>query len=125
MGGGDDRGAPLDQRLERGLRQCRPLARLGPLPHLVQDHQRPRVGSVEDARQLGHAPREAGETRAQVLLVADVGEHRLERRHPTAGCTRHVHAGTDRERRQAKRLGEHGLPPRVGARDHEPPDVLR
>ena len=81
MGRGDHEGVALHETLQNRLRERSAFARFRALSHLVHDHQRTHVLGSEDAGQIGHARRKRGETRSQILLVADVRVDHVERRH--------------------------------------------
>ena len=76
--GGDDAGAGIGQGFEGRLGEGRALAGIRAHAHLVEHHQGPPIGALDDACQVRHVRREGGEVLADVLLVADVGEHGVE-----------------------------------------------
>ena len=119
MRGRDHARAAIGERLEAGLRDGGALARVGARADLVEQHQRARAGFVDDAREVGHVRGERREALADVLLVADVGEHRVEPIDPRAGLGRHEQARAHAERRERDGLERDRLAPGVRPGEHE------
>ena len=107
-------GEPRDERLrERGA-----LDRVGPRCELVQQHERPLAGGVQDRDDARDVAREGREAHLDRLPVADVGEHLVEdgQRGRLGGRPQ---PGLVEERGEAEGLQRHGLAARVRPADHE------
>ena len=117
-GRGDER-AGLDEVVEQRLRERRALGRVRARTELVEQHERPRPGGIDDPDDRAHVARERRQRLGDRLLVADVGEDVAEHRQPRAGRGRQVQAGLVHQREQPERAQRHGLAAGVRAGDDE------
>ncbi len=118
MGGDQTARASLEEALEEGLRQRRPLLGVGARAELVDEHQALRVGVLEHLLQPQQVGGEGGEALLQALLVADVHEElggEVERR----ALGGHEEPGLGHEHREAQGLEQRGLAAHVGAGEQQ------
>ncbi|GBD29270.1 hypothetical protein HRbin32_00357 [bacterium HR32] len=123
---GGDHGArtALVQRLHHGPGQRTALRGVGARAHLVQEHKATRPGFPEDLHHRPHVGREGGQVLLDALLVPDVREHRTEHARPAVGVRGDGEAGLRHQGQQPHGLEGHGLAARVGAGDHQRPELL-
>ena len=105
--------------VEERLGQRRPLRRVRAGAQLVEQHQRPRAGVLDDPDDRAQVPRERRQGLGDRLLVADVREHVAQHRQLRAGRGRDVEAGLVHEAQEPDGAQGDGLAAGVGAGDHE------
>ena len=115
--GAGDGAAARAERVEHGDGEGLSLARIRSAGELVEEDEDAGVRGVEDRREVLDMSAEGGEVLAEVLVVADVGEHEIDGRHPRAVGGGHGQPRPDHERGEAERLQRHRLAPGVGAGD--------
>jgi len=123
VGRDDHARARIRQALEDRLGEGGPLARIGPHPYFVQQHETAGPRPANDAGETRHVGREGREVLAHVLPVADLGDDILHQVDAGAGLARHVQTGADEEGGEPDGLHRDRLPARVRARDHEGGEV--
>ena len=113
--------AAAAKALDDGGAQRSTLRRVGSRPDLIQQNERRQRQSLLHLDDVGDVARERGQAVRDGLVVADVGEHRLEDAQPRAGARRDVEPGLGHQDQQSRGLQGHGLAAGVGTRYDEGP----
>ena len=96
------------ERLQHGTRERGSLDGISAGGDLVEQHDRPAIGDLEDLDEVADVAREGREAALDRLLVADVGEHvGDDRQHRALG--RHLQPGLVQQHAERERLQRDGL----------------
>ena len=93
--------------------------RISAAADFIEQHERGQFERALHFHDVGDARREGAEARADRLVVADVGEHRLERRELAAALDGNEQPGLRHHHEEAEGLQGDGFAAGVGPRDHE------
>ncbi len=118
VGGDDAEARRAPEVVGNGHGQRRALFGIGRRTQLVEQHQRMRGRLVRDEIDVGDVRRKGREVLLDRLVVADVGEHRIEDRQLGA-LGRDRNARLRHQRQQTNGLQRHGLAAGVGTADDD------
>ena len=117
--------APAVQLVQNSERQCRPLFRVRPRAHLVDEHQAVRFRFAQNINDVAHVRAKSRERLLDALFVSNIRKNLLKERQTAALQRRQEQPALRHGRKQADHLECNRLATGIRAGDDERPVLIR